>query len=111
MVQPRGLSAELQRSAHIKMSSLPDLPPDLRPDAIVFIRDGGELPRYHVRDQEALTAALPPSPVAPADRAALSPARLDPYPATVWLPDLGAAGPRDGPDPPWSRGWEWPTRE
>ena len=81
-------------------------PPDDRPDVIVFTFDGSGPPPFHVRDQEALVAALPPCAVAPADRARLAPVAFGPYPATVWLPDAGAAEPADVPEGT-CQGWEW----
>jgi hypothetical protein len=84
---------------------------DGRPEKILFVADGSAPARYHVRDQEAFTGALPPIPVTPADRAALTPVRLGAYPATLWLPSPDTAEPLEGPDPPRSQGWEWPSGE
>jgi hypothetical protein len=74
--------------------------------AVELVADGSGPPPFHVRDQEARIAALPPCGVAPADRAGLTPVALAPYPATLWLPAPESAEPLDVP--PDVQAWEWP---
>ena len=72
------------------------------------VDDGSGPPPYHVRDQERLHAARAPCELPPAARAALTPVRLTPYPATVWLPAPKTIEPEEVPDADW-QGWHWPS--
>jgi hypothetical protein len=95
-------------------------PPESWPDKIVAIGARDDQPRWHVRDQESLIRALPPCPVAPADRDGLAPATLATYPATLWLPpgatpaeyeedEDSATGEEASPRPLMLlEGWDWP---
>ena len=85
------------------------------------VSDGSGPPPWHVRDQEARIRALTPCEVARADRAALAPARLATYPATIWLPaEARAEADEAGDRPPETDAagaggyvevdaWEWPN--
>ncbi|GLC24918.1 hypothetical protein [Roseisolibacter agri] len=102
------------------MQPHPDLPDGWEDhEWIEAVSEGGP-PAFHVRDQDARIRALPPCEIAPAERPALVPVRLETYPATIWLPaaarpeadteDDGGSDAANGDTRAYAEveSWEWP---
>lgn len=100
----------------------PDSPDDWADvEWVDAVSDGSGPAPWHVRDQQARIRELPPCEVAPAVRDALTPVRLETYPATIWLPAEARAQADDARDQPPAAdapvagshvevdAWEWPN--